>query len=106
MAMTFDEKQKCSEIYKFLTRKDVPPNQWNETAANKLSEIVAALFKCTQLIHLIPRGPGNDWIWLVTEAYGVIKRKFSNNPREVYDMCLKTGVWYRIREVEIALIGG
>jgi len=106
MAMTIEEKEKCSEIYKLITNRDVPAYQWNENAANKLAGIVEDILKCTELIHLIPRGPGNDWIWLVTEAYGAIKRRFFSNPHEAYDMCVKTVVYYKLHEVEIALIGG
>ena len=101
--MTFDDKKKCSEIYKMIFGTQVNPDQWNEDAANKLAEIVEMMLTCTELIHLVPRGPGNDWIWLLSEVYGALKRRYHNDPREVYNMCHTVIVAYQKRKLDLLL---
>ena len=102
--MTYDEKIKCSEIYKIIFGTQVNPDYWNEDAANKLAEIVQRILTCTELVHLIPRGPGNDWVWLLSEVYGVLKRRYSNDPKEFYNMCLVFVVANHKRELDYLLI--
>lgn len=102
--MTIEEKQKCAEVFKMLTGQETKPQDWNESAANLLAEMVAKVRDCSNAMDFVPRPPGwkPGWTYIVKYVYESIRNR-STRSGNYYEACL-TAVGSSIkRKIEIEL---
>ncbi|WP_306536928.1 hypothetical protein [Geobacter sp.] len=102
--MTIEEKQKCAEVFKMLTGQETQPQDWNESAANLLAEMVAKVRDCSNAMDFVPRPPGwkPNWTYVVKYVYESLKNR-STRSGNYYEACL-TAVGSAIkRKIEIEL---
>ncbi len=72
--MTIDDKKTCAALFKKLFNEEIRAEDWNEEAADRLSEVVARLRECSKRMDYGPRPAGMrpGWFWLVSQAANVI----------------------------------
>lgn len=106
--MTIVDKKKCAETFEMLTGEKTNPEEWNQTAANLLAEMVAKITECSDAMDFVPRPSGfkPGWSYIVKNVYGNLKRQFfSGDTRKYYEICL-TAAGPLKRQVKIALATG
>lgn len=108
MALSYEEQLKCVEIWNGLTGEYSSPDQWNDNAANLLAEMVAKINHCSVSMHLVPRPTGSrpGLFWLLTEAYGALKRYLTTDNSRIYIACRSAAVVSYKTKITEALQGG
>lgn len=101
--MTKDDKEICAEVYKTLTGRDTNVDDWNEAAANVLSEMVAKMRDCSNALDFVPRPlswrPGLSYI--VKYVFQSLRNRYTRGG-SYYQACL-IGASSHITEIEIKL---
>ncbi len=110
MAMTIDDKQRCSDVYEAYTGISIPANKWNEVAAEYLAEMVTEIVTCSRGMgatrSILPKTVKPTWSWLVGIPYHIIMNEIRLKKGYVNVACLnsKTGQYRAL--IEGAIITG
>lgn len=86
-----------------LTGKETKPQDWNESAANLLAEMVAKVRDCSNAMDFVPRPPGwkPSWTYIVKQVYEALRNRFTRSGG-YYEVCLKAALPYqRLIETEL-----
>lgn len=106
--MTIEDKNKCAETYEMLTGEKTNTEDWNQTAADLLAEMVAKVAECSDAMDFVPRPSGfmPGWGYIVKNVYEALKRHFfAGDTRKYYEICL-TAAGPLKRQIDIALATG
>ncbi|SCY85250.1 hypothetical protein [Desulfoluna spongiiphila] len=53
--MTFEEKEKCAQIWEMLTGEKTDANAWCDQAGDTLAEALASIHSCSHAMKHVPR---------------------------------------------------
>lgn len=103
--MSWEDKKKCSEIWKLISGETIMPVRWNQKAADSLATIVIEIKDCSIALDMLPRPQGMrpGWFWLAKTAYGIIKRTVFD--KNTYKLCINIAIIKWKSQIHIDLMG-
>jgi len=107
--LTNDEKEKCVQLFEWATNEKTNTNDWNESTADVLAEMYAAILTCSSAMNLVPRPPGikPGWGWLIKCVYDVVSRSGLGDRLQIYESCraVRAAQYKRVILIELATGG-
>ncbi|MBN1982005.1 MAG: hypothetical protein JW795_10760 [Chitinivibrionales bacterium] len=87
MALSDEEKKRCTVLWEWATELKSDPNDWNEETASLLAEMYAEIINCSKAMNWAPRPAGvPSWSWLLKQLYLPLIRSITNK-HKVYEAC-------------------
>lgn len=92
--MTFDDQQKCSEMWLMASGDYIAPRDWTDGAGDELAKFFAGIYGCSKAMSYVPKPVGSipGWGWIVGHVYQVLKNKYNLNKTLIFNGCSAQGL--------------
>lgn len=103
--MTFEEKEKCAQIWEMMSGEKTSTNAWCDQAGDALAEALASVHSCSNAMKHVPRPVGSSpgYGWVVGYVFNVLNQRYGMNKDLAFSYCETVRLWQWKSAIQVEL---